>query len=268
MESLIKDNVQTNVPVAGKNGETPTPTGQLDISAQPNGNPDPYEVLVLIFSDFNILDFSGPIEVLSKGHQFHLTVAAQDYHTCSNEAVCVRRDISLEEARQDLARYDVLVVVGGPWKSVIALHSKDNPVARFIEEFESSIICDGNTRVGKRERVIMSICTGSFLLGYLGMLHGKQATTHHEHLERFRAVCEEAQIRDGAKKPTDVVEARFVDCGVVSTGYRLITAGGVSSGMDSALYLVQRMVSVDVAEEVADRLEHRSRIDEGIADRN
>jgi transcriptional regulator GlxA family with amidase domain len=71
---------------------------------------------------------------------------------------------------------------------------------------------------------IASVCTGAFLLGRAGLLEGRRATTHSAALEALRRELPTA----------DVVAAKVVDEGAI------LTAGGVSSGIDLALHLFER----------------------------
>ncbi len=85
-----------------------------------------------------------------------------------------------------------------------------------------------------------SVCTGSFVLEKAGLLAGKRATTHWASIERMRQLG-----------TVDVVDdARFVDEGHV------VTASGVSAGIDMALYLVGRLWSADVARQVQKAMEY------------
>jgi transcriptional regulator GlxA family with amidase domain len=86
--------------------------------------------------------------------------------------------------------------------------------------------------------VIASVCTGAMALAAAGLLEGRRATTHHAALEDLR--------RSGA----DVVDARVVDDGDI------VSCGGVTSGIDLALWLVERFAGDEVADRVARDIEH------------
>ena len=94
----------------------------------------------------------------------------------------------------------------------------------------------------KQTDVTMSVCTGAFVLASTGLLSGKPATTHH------------GAYSDLADKYTDVrVQrgARFVETG------NLATAGGLTSGMDLALRVVQRYFGEDAVRDTANMLEYQ-----------
>ena len=80
-----------------------------------------------------------------------------------------------------------------------------------------------------------SVCTGSLVYAAAGLLDGKPATTHWGSLELLPTLGKEIEVR-----PDD----RFVDTGEV------ITAAGVSAGIDMALHLVARLHSPERAREV------------------
>jgi transcriptional regulator GlxA family with amidase domain len=83
--------------------------------------------------------------------------------------------------------------------------------------------------------LMTSVCTGSLVFADAGLLNGRRATTHWSALDNL------VELGDGVAADR---EARFVDSGDV------ITAAGVSAGIDMALDLVGRLASADRAREV------------------
>jgi len=92
--------------------------------------------------------------------------------------------------------------------------------------------------------VIMSVCTGAFQLGKAGLLAGKSATTHHDFLDRFAQTFPDVTVKRGL---------RFVEEDKIST------AGGLSSGIDLALRVVDRYFGRDVAQATATYMEYQSK---------
>ncbi len=113
------------------------------------------------------------------------------------------------------------------------------------------------------QRVLMSVCTGSLILGNLGLLSGLKATTHSDYLDLFQKICTISAEGSG-RESTRVLKARFVDAGPNQTGTRINTAGGNSRGLDASLYLVMLKVGRKVADEVAGVAEHKWREVEGV----
>jgi transcriptional regulator GlxA family with amidase domain len=92
--------------------------------------------------------------------------------------------------------------------------------------------------------LVMSVCTGAFQLGKAGLLNGKSATTHHEFLDRFAQTFPQVTVKRGL---------RFVEEEKIST------AGGLSSGIDLALRVVDRYFGRDVAQATATYMEYQSK---------
>jgi transcriptional regulator GlxA family with amidase domain len=86
--------------------------------------------------------------------------------------------------------------------------------------------------------VMAGVCTGAMVLAHAGLIGARRATTHHD------------AIPDLAAAGATVVLERVVDDG------DLVTSGGVTSGIDLALWLVLRYCGESVAELVADGLEY------------
>jgi YHS domain-containing protein len=88
----------------------------------------------------------------------------------------------------------------------------------------------------------MSVCTGAFLLAKTGLLSGKGATTHHNGYRSFAIEFPDVQLKRGV---------RFVEDG------NLASAGGLSSGIDLALRVVERYFGRDVATKTAYYMEYQ-----------
>lgn len=89
--------------------------------------------------------------------------------------------------------------------------------------------------------IVMSICTGAFQLGVAGLLDGKNATTHHNYFDTFEKQFPNVNLIRGR---------RFVDNG------RVATAGGLTSGFDMALHVVERYFGREVALQTAEYMEY------------
>lgn len=98
--------------------------------------------------------------------------------------------------------------------------------------------------VSEKADVVMSVCTGAFVLASTGLLDGRKATTHHEFFDSFAKKFPQVQLERGR---------RFVDNG------KFITAGGLTSGIDAALHVVTRYYGMEFAGRVADYMEYQSR---------
>ena len=92
--------------------------------------------------------------------------------------------------------------------------------------------------------VIMSVCTGAFQVARAGLLTGKEATTHHDFFEQFAKAFPDISLKRGL---------RFVE------NEKISTAGGLTSGIDLALRVVDRYFGREVAQTTATYMEYQSK---------
>lgn len=83
-----------------------------------------------------------------------------------------------------------------------------------------------------------SVCTGAFFLAEAGLLKGKKATTYYSAFDEF------------SRYAVDVISSKVVHDG------NIITAGGVSSGLELGFYLLRELFGVSLAQEVATKIEY------------
>ena len=95
----------------------------------------------------------------------------------------------------------------------------------------------------EQAQLVMSVCTGAFLLARTGLLDGRKATTHHLYFDSFAEQFPKVQLLRGR---------RFVDNG------KFVSAGGLTSGIDSALHVVARLVGAEQAQATANYMEYES----------
>lgn len=99
-------------------------------------------------------------------------------------------------------------------------------------------------KVSPSTDVTMSVCTGAFQLAKAGLLSGKSATTHHDFLDRLEKSFPDITVKRGL---------RFVE------GEKISTAGGLTSGIDLALRVVERYFGREVATTTAFYMEYQSK---------
>ena len=90
--------------------------------------------------------------------------------------------------------------------------------------------------------LIASVCTGALVLAKAGLLDGLRATTHHECFDLLRDLAPQTEI---------VENDRFVDNG------RILTAAGISAGIDCSLHVVARLLGTEAAARTAQYMEYR-----------
>ncbi|MGH9968931.1 MAG: DJ-1/PfpI family protein [Pyrinomonadaceae bacterium] len=99
-------------------------------------------------------------------------------------------------------------------------------------------------KVSQTADVVMSVCTGAFILARAGLLAGKSATTHHDFIDSLAKEFPNVEIKRGL---------RFVE------GPKISSAGGLTSGIDLALRVVERYFGRDVAQATATYMEYQSK---------
>jgi transcriptional regulator GlxA family with amidase domain len=173
------------------------------------------QIAILIFDGLTALDAIGPYEVLSRLPGAELRFVAKQVGTTRTDtrALGVEADLALGE----LASPEVVLVPGGPGSRPLM---NDPEVLDWLREADRS------------STWTTSVCTGSLVLGAAGLLDGKRATTHWAYMER---------LADLGAKPAD---ERVVEDG------KVITAAGVSAGIDMALTLASRVAGDQVAQAI------------------
>jgi YHS domain-containing protein/putative intracellular protease/amidase len=186
----------------------------------------PIPVAFLISEGAAVIDFCGPWEVFQDvripnqpDQGFHLyTVAETSDPIDVSGGMKVTPNYTLKTAPQ-------------PKVAVIP-----------AQEGDTDAMADWIRKSAESADVVMSVCTGAFLLAGTGLLAGKAATTHHDSYRAFTRRFQDVQLKRGV---------RFVEEG------NLATAGGLTSGIDLALRVVERYYGRDVAKQTAYYMEYQ-----------
>ena len=181
-------------------------------------------IAVVGFAGMTLLDLVGVLDPLMRIVSMGVDRAAAIEVVSLTDAPWSDFGASFSAARvrPPLGAFDVLVVAGGPSTREI---EKDAAAIEWLRSFPET-------------RMVASVCTGALLLGAAGRLRGKRATTHHASIERLPGY--------GAT-PT---AGRVVRDGL------LMTAGGVTSGIDLGLELVRWLYGDDARARIAARMEY------------
>ncbi len=180
---------------------------------------DEVTIAIALWDGVEELDFAGPYEVLTAWARMSERPISVRTVAHTTEPVRCSHDLKVvpDSTWEDVGKLDLLVLPGGDTRPLQADES-------FLERMRS--LAGSGT-------LMTSVCTGALVYGKAGILQGRRATTHWGALDRL------------ADLGVDVDrEARFVDTGEV------VTAAGVSAGIDMALHLVARLESVERAQEV------------------
>lgn len=178
-------------------------------------------IAALLFDDLTPLDVVGPLEVLARAPGAEIVLAGRERGTVRDPRTHLT--LTVEASLDEVAKADVLVVPGGPG---IERLCGDEAVLAWMR------------RVHATTRWTTSVCTGSLLLAAAKLLNGAAATTHwasRDALERYGAVYTEQRV---------VVHGRIV------------TAAGVSAGIDMALHLLGLIAGERVAKAVQLSIEY------------
>ncbi|MEV8638274.1 DJ-1/PfpI family protein [Streptosporangium sp. NPDC051023] len=191
-------------------------------------------VHIVLFDGVEELDFAAPLEVLDIAGKFGAPVETT-LVTCDGPRTVVASCGTRIEVRAPWApdNADVIIVPGGdvrdPARPGVAMEIKRGVIPAAL-------------RAARRSRLVMaSVCTGALLLGAAGLVRGRPCTTHRMSRDKL------------AEQGGRVIDARVVD------DDDLVTSAGVTSGLELALWLVQRGHGVDVSLDVERVLEYERR---------
>ncbi len=186
---------------------------------------------IVVYDGLDELDAFGPLEVLRRAAAAGADLTVRLVTRQRQDVVCGAWGLRFVPDAVYAPGADVLLVPGGGWGA-----RADVGAWGEVQRGEWLPLL---TAARSTTRCIAAVCTGTMLLAHAGLVEGRRAVTHHVALEDLRA--------SGAL----VIEDRVVDDG------DRVTCGGVTSGIDLALWLVEREFSASLADEVAARMEYR-----------
>lgn len=171
-----------------------------------------FNIGFVIFPDLTQLDFTGPLQVLSRLPQSATHIVAKSEAPVPSDCGLSLVPTCTFANCPDL---DLICVPGGNMGVVGAIN--DRETVEFVH------------RQGRHAKYVTSVCTGAFILGVAGLIKGRRATTHW-----------------GFTDLLPLVGATYEKGRVVKDG-NLITAGGVTSGIDFGLGLIADIAGETVA---------------------
>src|ERR1700751_3122529 len=183
--------------------------------------------VALVISDGAvIIDFCGPWEVFRDVNILGRQEAPFRLYTVSDSTSPIR-------AGGGMKIIPDYTFANAPAPKVIVIPAQSAPSEAMLEWIREN---------SKNTDVTMSVCTGAFVLAKTGLLSGKSATPYHGAFKPFAAQFPDIQLKRGA---------RFVENG------NLATSGGLSSGIDLALRVVERYFGREVAKQTAYNMEYQ-----------
>lgn len=182
---------------------------------------------IYIYNNAEVLDFSGPFEVLSVAKR--LVASDWNIFLVSEKGTIVNaRGNYLIQPHYSILKHppiDILFVVGG-------IHT---------EEVKKQNVINWVLKVSDSAKIVASVCTGCFLLAEAGMLNDLPVTTHWEDIPDLKAQYPLLEVLENQ---------RWVRAG------KFITSGGISAGIDMSLFLVSELSSMSLAEKTAKQMEY------------
>jgi transcriptional regulator GlxA family with amidase domain len=172
---------------------------------------NPFEILFIIYPDFNSLDFAGPFEMFFRIPNVKITLASPSGGNVTSEAGLV---IGGTEKLANIERCDLLCIPGG-------MHQDTMLTPEAIADIR---------RVAGTATYITSVCNGSLILAQAGLLVGRRSACHwslRHLLSNYGAIPDDARVvRDG----------------------NYFSGGGVTSGIDFALTVAAEIFGENVAQ--------------------
>ena len=184
---------------------------------------------ILLFNDVEVLDFAGPFEVfsvtseLNKDEPFRVYTVAETKETIrAKNGLSVNPEYTLTNSPSP----HILIVPGGIGSREVMKNSK---------------ILDWVKTCSQDAELVLSVCTGALILAQAGLLEGLSATTHHQAFDLLREIAPKTKV---------VENQRYVD------EDKIMTAGGISAGIDLCLYVVAKLLDQEVALKTTQYMEY------------
>ena len=197
------------------------------------------DIGIVLYEGFDEIDAIGPFEVFENAIGAGADATVTLYTLDDPEMVTASHGLRVGvdgvlPAADASDQPDLLVVPGGGWAA-------KRPDASACAEAQKGDIPDAVAAYHDAGVTIAAVCTGGMLLATAGVTDGRRAITHGSAIEELEAM------------DAEVIYQRVVDDGDV------LTAGGVTSGIDLALHIVEREFGASIADSVATTMEYERR---------
>jgi len=194
---------------------------------------------IFLYNEVEVLDFAGPFEVFSTASRVNARISPESndlfnvFTVAEDQTPLIARGGLQVIPKYSISRHpeiNVLIIPGGIVTDELV---KDHIVSWILN---SSKIAD----------ITGSVCTGAFLLAKAGLLKSKRATTHWEDIDDLISMFPDIKIKKNV---------RWVDEGPI------VTAAGISAGIDMSLHLISRVANENLAVLTAKQMEFDWTID-------
>jgi putative intracellular protease/amidase len=193
----------------------------------PQQKPRMLNAAILIFNGVQIIDYTGPYETF--GHAYNNEEPLFNIYTVATSTkpitTAMGMSVNPRYSLRDAPKPDVLLVPGGS----IGAALNDQDAIKWVQD------------QSKSTKITMSVCNGAFILAKAGLLDGLEATTTFGLIDKLRQAAPKAKVVDNK---------RYVDNG------RVVTAAGLSSGIDCSLHIIERFFGKGTAQMAALGMEY------------
>jgi transcriptional regulator GlxA family with amidase domain len=186
-------------------------------------------ISILVFNNVEVLDFSGPFEVFHTARSYcegPPPIVELVSPTTETIQTVGRMQIQATTSMDRCLHTDLLVIPGG---------AGTRPLLNQPQ------VIDWIAQRSRQAILTLSVCTGALLLAKAGLLNQLTITTHHSALSELKQLAPRSDVQ---------TNRRFIDNG------EIITAAGISAGIDASLYTVARIYRPETAEQVAHHMEY------------
>jgi transcriptional regulator GlxA family with amidase domain len=188
---------------------------------------------IYIYNDVEVLDFAGPFEVFSTASRVKARMDSklQDLFN----VFTIGENMSPVHARGGLQVMPKYQISDHPEINILII-----PGGIVNDELEKKHLISWIVTCSDIADITASVCTGAFLLAKAGLLDSKAATTHWEDIDDLRSMFPNIEIKN---------DVRWIDEG------HIVTAAGISAGIDMSLHIVSRVADTDLAMRTARQME-------------
>ncbi|BAV06610.1 DJ-1/PfpI family protein [Filimonas lacunae] len=188
----------------------------------------PLNVAVLIYDGVELVDMNGPVDVfyhasLFTNNRYNIFTIAETPDAVGSEGGIVTI-VPKYAFTSEHPTPDIVIIPG-------QLNANGVPIVA------SDAVVNWIKTVAGNNATILAVCVGIYHVAKSGLLNGKKATTHYMAINQFHIDYPEIQI---------IKNVRYVEDG------QFVTTAGISSGIDGALYLIEKNDGADMAQQVAD----------------
>ena len=184
---------------------------------------------IFLFDEMELMDFAGPYEVFTAVN-LALEEMLCNVYTISETGSTIKTinglqvlpDFSIDNSPQP----DILIIPGGNGTRQLV---NNVSIIQWIKNSD------------EKSEIVFSVCSGARLLAKAGLLDGKEFTTHHLVYEDVAQLAPSAKLKK---------EKRFTDNG------KVMTAGGITAGIDLSLYIVEKLFGQSTAKKVQVYMEY------------